>query len=169
MFTIILNFTDTQDYLICTLLNAVVPSTCRFKNASGENKRKITISDAHESFAVRVSSINDYQQKLNELVNKYFLESCTVQPFLIIEGNSSEDLTGFFIYFDGNLFQFDSFFACLDTCFKMFHVFSIDYPKACNPLWVFIQLYFFDINTISDCKSSNLTSLLNFMNSHQQN
>lgn len=155
--------TDTQDYIACTLLNAVLPPTTRFKSTSGKQNKKLTILDAQESFALRILSINDYQRKIDELVNKYYSQGLTIQPLLIVEGASDEQLTGFYVYFDTCLYKFNTFLESFDICFKMFHVLSLNYPKACEPLWVFIQQYFFEINSAMDCKSSNLTSLLNFL------
>ncbi|XP_067637305.1 uncharacterized protein [Eurosta solidaginis] len=49
---------DTQDYILTTLLNGVLPPSC------GKIRKKATIADAQESFVLLLTSINDYELML---------------------------------------------------------------------------------------------------------
>ncbi|XP_036335974.1 uncharacterized protein LOC118746249 isoform X2 [Rhagoletis pomonella] len=153
---------DSQDYLLSILLTSVLQTSSRFTNNLGKRSKKITIIDAQESFILRIESINDYQRKIDEIVCKYYSCHLTIQPFLIVVG-SVNDLNSFFIYFDSTLYKFSTFLESLDVCFKIFQVFSLSYPEGCELVWIFIQKYFFDITTKFDCKSSNVVSLINFL------
>jgi len=66
-----------------------------------------------ESLVLRINSIADYEEKLLQLIIKYYISSETVQPFLIVEGECIENLTGFFVYFNKSLYKFDSFIESL--------------------------------------------------------
>jgi len=66
-----------------------------------------------ESLVLRINSIADYEEKLQQLIIKYYISSETVQPFFIVEGECIENLTGFFVYFDKSLYKFDSFIESL--------------------------------------------------------
>ncbi|XP_058976924.1 uncharacterized protein LOC105262100 isoform X2 [Musca domestica] len=156
---------DSEDYLITILLNSIFPSSARFKNKQGKKTLKVTIVDSQDSFVLRLTTLNDYQRKIEETVNKYYSVGLTLQPFLILEGNEM-DVKGFYIYFDKNLIKLESFLQSLDVCFKIFHVLSLKYPIACEQSWLFIQKYFFEIETEFDFKSSNVTSVVNFLNNN---
>ncbi|XP_017462932.1 PREDICTED: uncharacterized protein LOC108356328 [Rhagoletis zephyria] len=154
---------DTQDYILTTLLNGVLPPSSWFQSSCGKLRKKATIADSQQSFVLRLTSINDYERKITELISMYYSAGMTIQPFIIVEGIAEGDITGFCIYFDKTLYKFESFLECLDICFKIFHTLCLKYPQACETSWVFLQQFFLEIYTEYDCKPANLTSLLNFM------
>ncbi|KNC35005.1 hypothetical protein FF38_02585 [Lucilia cuprina] len=154
---------DYQDFIITVFLNSIFQSSARFKNNDGKKTKKVTISDSEESFVLQLPTLNDYKRRVEDIINKYYSAGLTVQPFLIVEGNGT-DIKGFYIYFDKNLLKFDSFIQSLDVCFKIFQVLSLKYPIACEQSWLFIQKYFFEINTKFDSYSSNIFSVINYLN-----
>ncbi|XP_067615182.1 uncharacterized protein [Eurosta solidaginis] len=133
---------DIQDYLFTILLNSVLPSSSRFKSESGKKTKKVTIVDSQESLVLRLTTLNDYQRQVNAVINKYYSAGLTIQPFLIVEGLSDTNISGFFVYFDNNLLKFNSFIESLDSCFKIFHVMNLKYPQACQEPWLFFQKFF---------------------------
>lgn len=139
--------------------------TCRFKDNSGSNKRKATIKDAQETFVLHLININNYEAKLEEITAKYYNSELTIQPFLICVGHTLNSVTDYYVHFDKILYKFDSFLHALDFCFKLFHVLHLEYPKACQGPWTFIQKYIYEISTDSDSTSSNISSLINFLSS----
>ncbi|XP_073842703.1 uncharacterized protein isoform X2 [Musca autumnalis] len=155
---------DAQDYIYAILLNSVLPSPARFKCGNGKLRKKVTIADSQESFVLRLPTINDYKRQIDAVTEKYYNAGLTIQPFIIVEGLSDFNIKGFYVFFNHNLLKFQSFLECLDTCFKIFHALSLKYPNACQIPWIFIQKYFYEINTVFDIKSVNLTSLINFCN-----
>lgn len=127
-----------------------------------ESKKKVTIADSQDSFVLRLTTINDYKLQIDAVITKYYNAGLTIQPFLIVEGLSETDIKGFYIYFNQNLLKFNSFIECLDTCFKIFQTLSLKYPDASQLPWMFIQKFFYEINTVYDLKSANVASLINF-------
>lgn len=144
-------------------MSSLFPSSARFKNSEGKKTKKVTIADSQESFVLNLPTLNDYHRKVEEIINSYYSSGLTLQPFIILEGNES-DVNGFYVYFDNNLLKFDSFIQSLDICFKIFHFLSLKYPIACEQSWLFIQKYFFNIDTKFDSKSSNVTSVIDYLN-----
>jgi len=65
-------FSDTKDYLYTILLNAVLPTTCRFSDHMGKKIRKETISDCQESMVLKLTNLNNYQTKINTMISKYY-------------------------------------------------------------------------------------------------
>lgn len=165
MYLFCLFLLDTEDYILTTLLNSILLPTARFKDRAGGIKRKATIADGQESFVLQLECINDYQRKLADLTTKYYYSGLTIQPLIIVEGSVNSILKNFFVYFDGTLYKFPSFIASLDICFKIFQIFQLKYPKACEIPWNFIQQYFFNIKTMYDVKSPNLVSVMSHMES----
>lgn len=135
-------FSDTEDYIIAIIIASILQSSTRFKNEEGKLKKKITIIDAQESFVLRLISINNYEAEIAERISKYYFIGITIQPFVIVEGPSDSTIKSFYVYFDKTLYRFSSFIESLDICFKIFHVFSLKYPQACEASWVFIQKFF---------------------------
>lgn len=155
-------FVNSLDYIFTILLNAVILPTARFADKANKNKKKITIPDANESFVIHLTTINNYENIISKLTDKYYNIGLTIQPLLIVVGLSIFQLTDFYIYFDKTLLKFDSFLTSLDTCFKLIHTLSLEYPKGCSGPWLFIQKYFYEISTTSDYKSPSICSLLNY-------
>jgi len=54
------------------------------------------------------------------------------------------------IYFDGIKYKIFSAMKTYDMCFKIFHVFNVEYPIESNDVWLFIQTFFYNIKTIYD-------------------
>ncbi|XP_046811554.1 uncharacterized protein LOC124420983 [Lucilia cuprina] len=64
-----------------------------------------------------------------------------------------EKINNFFIYLNGSLLPISNFLRSLDLYFKIFHLFNLEYPKACESVWSFIEIYFYALN--SRCKKNN--------------
>ncbi|XP_043662744.1 uncharacterized protein LOC122626519 isoform X2 [Drosophila teissieri] len=158
---------DAQDFLFAILLNAVLPPTARFVNEQGRKTKKVTIADAQNSMVLRLDSLNDYKRQIDKQVCLHYAEGSSLQPFIIVHGTSDTDLAAFYVYFDQNLFKFDSFLRSLDTCFKIFNCYGLKYPEPCEQAWTFIQKYVYGIETEFDKKSPNLTTVLSYL--HNQN
>lgn len=135
--------------------------TARFKDDAGNTKRKATIKDAEESFTIFLTSINNYQITLNKLVEKYYAARLTLQPFIIVVGESKYKVNSFYIYLNGTLYKTNSYIEALDLCFKIFFVFKISYPEISKGCWTFIQKYFYEISLNIDSKQTSIALLIN--------
>lgn len=72
-----------------------------------------------------------------------------IQPCMLIVGtiiNPSQII----IYFDEIKYKFFSVIKAIDLCFKIYHVFNIEYPIESLNVWLFIQRYFFNIKSKYD-------------------
>lgn len=160
------NISDSADYIITILLNGVILSTSRFSDAeSKSSKRKVTIRDAQESNTLRISALNDLERSIADLRSRYYSKGLTVQPFTVVVGQSADQITDYFVYFDNCLQRHTSYLSCVDTCFKVFHVLHLEYPLASYGPWLFIQKYFFYIETEFDKPSPTVSSLVAHLNS----
>ncbi|XP_017492749.1 PREDICTED: uncharacterized protein LOC108380863 isoform X2 [Rhagoletis zephyria] len=153
---------DAEDCVLTTLIHSILPPTARFHNTSGASKAKATILDAQEFFIIKVETIGNVYEEIQKYVDKCYMNSFTVQPFIIMEGTYLSP-KAFFAYIDKIIYKFDSFIECLDCTFKIFQVLNLKYPAIAANAWTFIQRYFFEIETTSDIKTPALVSLVNYL------
>ncbi|XP_008203345.2 uncharacterized protein LOC103315932 [Nasonia vitripennis] len=68
-----------------------------------------------------------------------------LQPYIIIIG-SVEDVQDTYVCIDERLYKVRGVLHALDTCFKAFHVFDLEYPTASTHLWLLIQKGIYQIH-----------------------
>lgn len=103
---------------------------------------RFTITDSQESFALRVQSYEEADH-LRHRRSK----NAPIQPFIITIGEDVTKITDSYVYFDGLKTPFQNFIRAVDICYKIYHLFNLQYPKASSTFWNFIQIYFFEINS----------------------
>uniref|UniRef100_A0A1I8P1J6 Uncharacterized protein n=1 Tax=Stomoxys calcitrans TaxID=35570 RepID=A0A1I8P1J6_STOCA len=140
-------------------LHSYLHPTSRFvrRDANGnKNIQRFTVKDSQESFLYVDLSIQSLEKHIESLLQR----GESIQPFILAVGDSMfSSIEQCFVYLDGNLLAFDNFLRALDICFKSFHLFNLQYPKASDPFWTFIEAYFYDIDTGSK-KSYKINTLL---------
>jgi hypothetical protein len=73
-----------------------------------------------------------FHQKLN----------LTYQPFIVVLG-SAVNVREIFIRVEDTNYKIPSVREAVDSLFKLFFVFNLQYPFAGTPIWLFFQLFFF--------------------------
>lgn len=159
------SFLDSKDFILARLLNSVILPSGRYANTEGKTSRKYSIADAEESFSLHSICANDISTKVQELRNKCFKSAETLQPNIIAVGVDIFQLTDFYVFFDNVLFKRSTYIGALSTCFQIFHVFNLKYPVASQNVWLFIQKYFYEINTKFDFSSPAVISLMHYLQS----
>ena len=61
---------------------------------------------------------------------KYLMYGIQLQPFIIVVGPTSSEITGYYVNVDDMRYRFESILAAVDLCFKSFHVLHAEFPKA---------------------------------------
>lgn len=54
------------------------------------------------------------------------------------------------VYFDSIKYKMFSILKAFDICFKIFHVFNVEHPNESIDVWLFLQSFFYNINTKYD-------------------
>lgn len=84
-----------------------------------------------------------------------------IQPFIIVLGDKNfKRFDKFYVYLDGTKLEFSNFVRALYICFKLFHLFNVEYPKASDVFSSFIGAYFYNIKKNLSGKSTKLNILL---------
>lgn len=82
------------------------------------------------------------------------------EPFLLSIGKNKYDVVDVIVYFDGIYYKCNTFLHALETCFKIYMVFNIEYPKASHNVWLFIQTYFYKIKYPNQKINPNIHRLI---------
>lgn len=115
---------------------------------------KKTITDLNGKKSLHTFSIKDSQNtfmiiantaiELHEIMKSRKNANHPIQPCLLIVGTISKP-SQIMIYFDESKYVFYSIIKALDMCFKIYHLFNIEYPLESKSVWLFIQLFFYNI------------------------
>lgn len=89
----------------------------------------------------------------------------TVQPFVIVQGPSIEEIKAVYVSVDKLLFKVDNVLKGLDICFKSFHVLLAKYPLECEHLWLIVQHAVYQISTKWDNVIPRVTTILGSLKS----
>lgn len=123
---------------------------------------KFTIRDSQDSFLYVGKCVQELEGHLEFLKN----QKQAIQPFILAVGEDVLSIKEIFVYFDGIRFTFPHFLRAVDICYKIFHVFNLDFPKKAQMFWSFIQTYFY--KSQAEKSFSKVHILTNFLLNKQE-
>lgn len=140
------------------LLHAVFVPTSKKVTRDHNGKKsqvKHSIKDSQNSFIIFKNSISEVE----EFITIRHSEKNSVHPFILIVGtpiNPREIIVSF------DSIKYDGFtiLSAIDVCFKLFHLFNLEYPSESCIVWLFIQKYFYNLNTNFDKSCHTLGQIL---------
>lgn len=139
------------------------PSTSQVTSSSKRRRvSRATIKDSQQAVLLQVNSINDFYPSIDELSLKLREKKQSLQPLIVYASQSNTFIT----YYDDIKYQFQSLLAAIDTCFKIFFVLNVKYPEAAKNVWIFIQKFFYEIET-HERISPDVLVLLSELNNKQ--
>lgn len=103
-------------------------------------------------FKNTVSEIEDHIKILKN-------EKCAVQLFILTIGTPTKPKE-ILVFFDCIKYKLFSIISAIDICFKIFHLFNLEYPPEAYIVWLFIQKYFYYLNTKFDKSHHMLGQIL---------
>ncbi|KAE9522651.1 hypothetical protein AGLY_016956 [Aphis glycines] len=125
--------------------------------------KKVTLDENGKKSTIKFS-IRDSQNifilvaptavELELIINKLKSQSNSIQPCILVVGSLLYPKQ-VLVYFDDVKYKLLTVLKAIDVCFKIFHVFNLEYPLECSNVWLFLQVYFYEISTKYD-KSCNL-------------
>jgi len=130
------------------------------KDDSGKNNvTKYSIKDSQKSFINFHTSISESENYLLYLKNKIL----PIQPFIIVIGTPLKP-DQILIYFDSIKYKVFNMARAIDKCFKIFHLFNLQYPLESCAVLMFIQKYFYNISTKYNTPHQLVTRVLHCLN-----
>lgn len=148
-------FSDSRDATLLWALHGYLVPWQRVvtKQDNGQkNISRFTITDSQESFVLRVRSYEEAEDHLRHRKTK----NLPIQPFIITIGEDITKITDCYVYFDDLKIPLKSFIRAVDICFKIYHLFNLEYPKASITFWNFIQVFFFKIKSKENFSKVNI-------------
>lgn len=149
---IIVFLADIHNMQICRLMHYVLKPSNKVKLANGKFW-KMSISDSIESFLVEVLDSSYVPKKINLVKEFCIWKNLKLQPFIIFVNST---IPQFCVVYDGIFYSFNNFLVALDVCFKIFFIFNLEYPKQSYKFWLFIQNFFYKIQTKHDHLTSDI-------------
>ncbi|XP_075170504.1 uncharacterized protein LOC142242899 [Haematobia irritans] len=126
-------------------LHSYLFPTKKFQRKDCDGKKtygRYSIRDSQESFIFISQTLQEQEDRLQFLKKR----GEPIQPFILAIGNRKMfNIEKYYVYLDAQLLEVNTFCRALDICFKVFHIFNVEYPEACYPFWVFIEKFFYNI------------------------
>lgn len=79
---------------------------------------------------------------VEEYINDRNKLKLPIQPFILIVGTPLQPKE-ILVYFDSVKFKVFTIIRAIDLCFKIFHLFNLEYPIESGAVWLFIQKYLY--------------------------
>lgn len=138
-------FSDSKTAVIFYLLHSVFIPTSK-KTKRDENgiisMKKFSIHDSQKTFIILAKTAVELEELLSKITT-------VIQPCLLVIGDINNPKQ-IMVYFDGIKYVINTIIKAIDICFKIFHVFNIEYPIESSNFWLFIQKYYYKIKTKFD-------------------
>lgn len=152
----------------------------KFKKGSN---RKLSIGDSKDSLiqkaAVRLLITYIVRIIYFQITLKYFFQTeievnviktkriecmkerkLNIQPYIIVVGKSINEITSSYVCIDQVVYATHSVLEALDLCFKIFHIFHVEYPIESKHLWLIIQKCLYRISTSYDVIFSHTENII---------
>lgn len=152
------NFSDETNTVLFYLLHAIfVPTSKKVtRDHNGKvNQVKHSIKDSQNSFMVFKNSVCEIEEYITQRRN----EKNPIQPFILIVGSPMHPRE-IIVFFDCIKYKVFSILHAIDVCFKLIHLFNLEYPTESSIVWLFIQKYFYNLNTKFDKPCHTLGQIL---------
>jgi len=113
---------------------------------------------------MHVNVINDLERKIENYRNILINRSETLQPIIIAIGDDLFNIKEFVVFYDNIKYSFTNFISAFDCCFKICHVLNLHYPKDSLNFWMFVQKYFYDLESSHDNVTAGVLCLIQALN-----
>lgn len=122
---------------------------------------KSSISECKNSLIIHAKIHGDISHIQDEKVKRAQRLGLTVQPYIIVVGCTISEINGFYVCIDKTLYQVSTVLEAIDICFKIFHVFNVNYPSESEHIWYVIQVCLYKFTTKYDKQISYVMPVIN--------
>lgn len=141
--------------MVLALIQASLPFARIKRNKPADPKRRFySLTESREAFIAVCPTEAAYREKYDAKVK---LES-SIPPFMTVIGTLN-NFQYVMLDFDNITYKLHSLAKAVDVCFKTYHVFNIQYPEKCEPVWDFLNREFYHL-TNCDTKTKPPTYML---------
>ncbi|XP_022166808.1 uncharacterized protein LOC111031246 [Myzus persicae] len=147
-----------KNTVLLYLLHAILVPTAKKITKDHNGKKcqiKYLIKDSQNSFMTFKNSVAEIEEHIVMRQN----EKNPIQPFIIIVGTPTNPKE-IIVFFDCIKYKLFTILSAVDVCFKLFHLFNLEYPCESCVVWLFIQKYFYSLTTNFDKSFHTLGQIL---------
>lgn len=134
----------------------------RYRDAIG-NRRKVSIVEAVDLFAIRVTNLEELDQKREEFSIKYGDIHTDFTPLIVVVGDNNINIHEIYVHFDIALYEMPDYLSALDACMQIYRVLNLPFPASNEYVWAFIQRYFYGILLPGDIKCPSMSSIISYL------
>lgn len=117
--------------------------------------QRFTIKDSQQAFIFEGESVQQIEDHLDFLKTK----NTNIQPLILVL-SKNDGCEEYFVYLDGYKLKFKKLLRAVDICLKIFFVFNLQYPAACEQFWNFIQYFFYSIEPNKKDITSRISTII---------
>lgn len=103
-------------------------------------RKKSSIADSQETFAVIAGTLEELDAKLSLLK----LQGRRNHPMILVVGEVI-NIKSVFVFFENSKYKFSKVIDAIDILFKLFFVFNIQFPEESEIFYNFLQTLFYNI------------------------
>lgn len=97
-------------------------------------------------FMLLLSNRSNLEVLIEERRSELSESGLTMQPFIIIRGDSYTDISdNVIVVFDNTKYLFNSLLAALEALLKIYEVFNLEWPKPDAAVYGFFEMFFLKI------------------------
>lgn len=111
-----------------------------------------------DSFITFVQSDSEILPVIEERKSKYATHNINFQPLVVLTGDIQSVISSKVVV-DNTIYTLPSPIEAVDACFKIVHATNACYQEECEALWLFIQLYMYEITTKYDRINQSIRNL----------
>lgn len=117
------------------------------KSIGGKGFRRPAMLDS-VSYMMMVTGRPNLQLVINERRDEMLKLGLTLQPFIIVQGDTYSDVSdNIVLVLDNNKYQFKSILSALASLLKCYELFDLKWPEANAPVYTFLEFFFLNINS----------------------
>ncbi|XP_024877873.1 uncharacterized protein LOC112458459 isoform X2 [Temnothorax curvispinosus] len=154
---------DAKVVIQVLLLSHLIPPKGRIRIK--KEHFKPSISECKNSMIVHAKIPGDINRIQEEKVKRAQQLGLTVQPYIIVVGLTLADVNGFYVCIDKVLYEVTTALKAVDLCFKIFHVFDVNYSPESEHIWYILQLCLYKFSTKYDKQISYVMPIIKNFNS----
>lgn len=128
------------------------------KSIGGKGFRRPAMLDS-VSYMMMVTNRPNVQLVINERQEEMSKMGLTLQPFIIVQGETYSDVTdNIVLVLDNNKYLFKSILSALASLLKCYELFDLEWPAANAPVYTFLEYFF--LNIISNAIPTKVEQLV---------